>query len=233
MSSTIGTLNEKPLHAALKQWYAQPGDRLEVPVDGYHVDIVRDRVLIEIQTGSFSSIQRKLRVLTQTHPVRLVYPIARERWLVKQASRGKPTRRKSPKRGRVEDLFEQLVSFPDLLQSANFALEVLLVQEEELRRFDRKRAWRRSRGWVTQERRLLEVLEQHRFDTPGDVAALVPASLDEPFLTSDLAAAIGSPRWLAQKMAYCLRRMGAIQAVGKQGNAIAYARGTIPDRAAA
>ena len=26
MSSQIGSLNEKPLHAALKQWYAEPGD---------------------------------------------------------------------------------------------------------------------------------------------------------------------------------------------------------------
>lgn len=39
--SGIGTLNEKPLHAALKGWYARPGDRFEVPVDGYLVDIVR------------------------------------------------------------------------------------------------------------------------------------------------------------------------------------------------
>lgn len=227
MSHSIGTLNEKPLHAALKQWYAEPGDQLEVPVDGYHVDIVRDGLLIEIQTGSFSSIQRKLRALTRTHPVRLVYPVARERWLVKEDGSAAPSRRKSPKRGRLEDLFEQLVSFPDLLQCPRFAVEVLLVQEEELRRFDGKRARRRRRGWLTQERRLLAVVEQHRFDTPMDLAALVPAGLGQPFLTSDLAAALGCPRWLAQKMAYCLRQMGAIEAVGKQGNAIAYARGAV------
>ena len=45
-SSEIGTLNEKPLHAALKAWYAQPGDRLEVAVDGFVVDIVRGDLLI-------------------------------------------------------------------------------------------------------------------------------------------------------------------------------------------
>ena len=28
--SGIGLLNEKPLHASLKQWYAQPGDQFEV-----------------------------------------------------------------------------------------------------------------------------------------------------------------------------------------------------------
>ena len=41
-ASGIGLLNEKPLHASLKQWYARPGDRFEVPVHGFVIDIVRD-----------------------------------------------------------------------------------------------------------------------------------------------------------------------------------------------
>ena len=49
--NTIGTLNEKPLHAALKDWCARPGDQFEVFVDGFVVDIVRGNLLIEIQTG--------------------------------------------------------------------------------------------------------------------------------------------------------------------------------------
>lgn len=219
---SIGTLNEKPLHAALKQWYAQPGDRFEVPVDGYLVDLVRGDLLIEIQTAGFSSMRRKLRALTRTHRVRLVHPIARERWIVKRPCSGQAgSRRKSPKRGRLEDIFVELVSFPELLAGANLSVEVLLVQEEEVRRLDRRRRRRRG-GWVTEERRLLDVVERRCFHAPADMAALLPADLARPFLTSDLAAALGCPRWLAQKMAYCLREMGAITAVGKRGNAIAY-----------
>jgi hypothetical protein len=37
--------------ASLKKWYAQPGDRFEVPVDGFVIDIVRDDLLLDIQTG--------------------------------------------------------------------------------------------------------------------------------------------------------------------------------------
>jgi hypothetical protein len=59
----IGVLNEKPLHAALKQWYAQPGDGLEVTVDGFVIDIVRGHQLIEIQTGHFAAIKKKLSTL--------------------------------------------------------------------------------------------------------------------------------------------------------------------------
>lgn len=221
--TSIGTLNEKPLHASLKQWYAAPGDQVEVPLGGYFVDLVRGDLLIEIQTASFGSIRKKLRALTRTHRVRLVHPIAVERWIVKQPRRGEPgSRRKSPKRGRLEDVFVELVSFPELLGDANLSLEVLLVQEEEVRRFDGRRKRRRD-GWITHERRLLDVIERRVFHGPADMAALVPQDLPEPFLTSDLAAGLRCPRWLAQKMAYCLRQMGAIAPVGKQGNSIAYA----------
>ena len=223
----ISTLNEKPLHAALKAWYARPDDQLEAPVDGFIVDIVRGNLLVEIQTANFFAIKRKLAALTPHHPVRLVYPIAREKWIVKLAQDGHSQlgRRKSPKQGAVEQVFVELVRFPKLLSHPNFALEVLLIQEEEARRYDGKRGWRRK-GWVTHERRLLQVVDNRLFETPADMAALLPPDLVEPFTTSDLAAAIAKPRRLAQKMAYCLREMGAIAPVGKQGNTILYSRFT-------
>src|SRR5215510_4793755 len=114
--SRIGLLNEKPLHASLKQWYAQPGDRFEVPVDGFVIDIVRDDLLIEIQTRNFASINSKLRKLTRSYEVRLVYPVVQEKWIVRPATNngGISVRRKSPKRGRLEDLFWELVSIPQL-----------------------------------------------------------------------------------------------------------------------
>ena len=223
----IGSLNEKPLQASLKKWYAGPTDQFEVTVDGYVIDIVRGDLLIEIQTRNFSAIKRKLAGLTAHHRVRLMYPIAQEKWIIKLAKEGegKDSRRKSPKRGTMEQVFEELVSFPKLLSSPNFSLLLLLVQEEEVRRHDARRGWRRK-GWVTEERRLLDVVDQRLFETPEDMGALIPSGLAEPFTTADLAVAIGKPRRLAQKMAYCLREMDAIAQVGKRGNAILYERAT-------
>ncbi|MGH7006278.1 MAG: hypothetical protein ACREIP_20215, partial [Alphaproteobacteria bacterium] len=37
----IGLLRETDLHAALKRWYAQPGDEFETALDGYVIDIRR------------------------------------------------------------------------------------------------------------------------------------------------------------------------------------------------
>lgn len=219
----IGTLNEKPLHAALKEWVARPGDLFEQPVDGYVIDIVREDLLIEIQTGSFSPLKKKLRKLVTDHPVRLIYPVAAQKWLVKWDEKGGRSRRKSPKKGDVASVFSELVYIPRLLEDDHFALSVLLIHEEEVRRRDLTRAWRR-RGWVTEERRLLQVVKEIRFDRPADLAVLLPPELPSPFTTKDLAQSMHQPRRLAQQMTYCLRKMGVIEMVGKSGRANAYTR---------
>ena len=225
MSNGVGLLNEKPLHASLKAWYAQPGDRFEVQVDGSVIDIVRDELLVEIQTRSFSALKRKLEKLVISHPVRLVFPIALEKWVIRLSDDGtvQEGRRKSPKRGSILELFRELVSFPHLISHPNFTLEVLLIQEEEVRQQGTARNWRR-RGWGTVERRLVQVVERRQFATPADLAALIPASLEDPFTTAGLAEAIDQPRWLAQKMVYCLRGTGVISEAGKTGRATRYAR---------
>lgn len=224
MTNSIGTLNEKPLHSALRDWYARPGDEREVSVDGFLVDIVRGDLLVEIQTRGMGAIKRKLTALMATHPVLLVYPIAQEKWIVRLGRDGDVVgRRRSPKRGAVAHVFAELTSLPRLLAHPNFSLEVVSIREEEVRRQEVGRAWRR-RGWVTHERRLLEVLDSRLFETPADLCALIPETLAEPFSTREMARVLGEPHWLAQKMAYCLREMGAIHAVGKRGRAILYAR---------
>jgi hypothetical protein len=220
----IGELNEQPLHAALKGWYARPQDQVEVAIDGgYVIDVVRDDLLIEIQTGNFSSIKSKLVTLVEHHPVRLVYPIASEKWLFKLPKGGwdGPRRRKSPKRGRVEEVFGELVSFPGLLRERNFSLEVVMIQEEEVRRYEGEKYWYKN-GWVTVRRELLNVVEQHVFEGPDDFAVFLPPAIPSEFTTADLANLLAMPRWLAQKMAYCLREMGTISQIGKRGRALLY-----------
>src|SRR5687767_14919289 len=218
----IGLLNEKALHASLKQWYARPGDRLEVPVDGFVIDIVRDDLLIEIQTSNFSSIKSKLNNLARSHRVRLIYPIVQEKWIVRSSTRnGKEAiRRKSPKRGRIEDLFWELVSIPQLLLNPNFSLEVLMIRGEEVRRYNGSKR-RVRRRWLIEGRRLLEVVDQRSFGQSADWLRFLPDGL-ELFTTSDLATRMNTRRELAQKMAYCLREARMIELIGKRGRSNLY-----------
>jgi len=221
--SGIGLLQETSLHAALKAWYMQNSDQVEVPIDGFVVDIVHGDLLIEIQTRHFSSLKQKLSRLTQRHPVRLVYPIPQEKWIVRLAADGLTpiSRRKSPRRGRVEHLFLELVSFPELATQPNFSIEVLLTKEEEVWQDDKRGSWRRK-GWSIADRRLVNIVASILLESPGDFLALLPPELPNPFTTLDLARALHQPRYLAQKMAYCLRAMGIVEVVDKRGNAWLY-----------
>ena len=226
MSATphVGTLREKPLHAALKRWYADRGDLIEEPVDGFVIDIVRDGVLIEIQTSGFAAMKRKLVTLLDSHAVHVVHPIPCEKWIVRRDESGDViSRRRSPKRGAPADVFAELVSFPELIAHAGLTLELLLVREDEVRRFDGRKGWRRK-GWVVDERRLLEVVDRLVIDSPEALAAIMPSTVPPRFTTVDVAEALGRPRRLAQQMTYCLRRVGVIEVVGKERNAIVYSR---------
>ena len=225
MTASIGTLNEGHLHASLKEYYAEPDDLTEEVVDGYVVDILRDGLIIEVQTANFAQINKKMRKLVKRHRVRLVYPVAQDKWIVKLPEKkgGKAGRRKSPKHGSFEDVFTELVSFPDLILHKNFELEIALTQEEEVRRFDKSRRWWRGH-WVTVERRLLDVTGQLTIRSGSDLMGLVPPELPDEFRTSELAAAFGRPRVIAQQAAYCLRKCGLIKQVGKEGNAIVYTK---------
>ncbi len=222
----IGTLRETALHAALKHHLAQPGDQLEVAVDGFVADVLRadgpDPLIIEVQTGSFSALKRKLPRLLEHHHVRLAHPIALEKWIVRVDGRGRPLgRRKSPRRGQLAELFQELVSLPGLMAHPNLTFQVLLVREEEVRApARRRRRW--GRDYRVADRRLLEVVQAVEFRTPKDFLAFIPVRLPQPFTSRALAEALGVSVWLGQKITYCLRHMGVLAEAGFERRARLY-----------
>jgi hypothetical protein len=226
MSTLIGALGEKSLHAALKNWYRQPGDRVEEHVDNYVIDIVRGRQLIEIQSRNFAMIRNKLKALCERGPAHLVYPIAKIKWIVRIDKDGnKVSKRKSPKRGRKIDLFDEMIYIPKIAQHSNFSFETILIEVEEIWRDDGLGSWRKK-GWSISDRRLIEVLSHSQFLNISDYAALIPEALPEVFTNAMLAKSLQVRPRLAGKMSYCLHKMGALDKVGKEGRAILYSRTT-------
>ena len=132
-------------------------------------------VLIEIQTRGFAGMRAKvLALLAAGHRVRVVHPIAVDRWIVQvDDDGGLLGRRRSPRHGDLVDLAAELVTFPELLDDPGFEIEVLLTREEEVRRHDPKRCWRRH-GWTVVERRLIDVLDRVTLARPGDLVCLAP-----------------------------------------------------------
>jgi hypothetical protein len=108
------------------------------------------------------------------------------------------------------------VSFPTLLEHPNLTIEILLTEEDHVRKPApvRGRRYLRDPG----ERRLTEVLERIELRGPLDAAGLIP-SFDAPFTTKELAKAMRVPLPLAQKTAHCLRAMDVLQPAGMRGRA--------------
>ena len=225
--TSIGELNERSLHRALKERYAVAGSETEQVIDGFVTDVVADGRIVEIQTGSFGPLRNKLTHLLDAHPVTLVHPIARDRYLVKVGDDPAlpPARRRSPKHGSVFDVFAALVSIPPLLAHPNLTLEVVMTVEEEVRApSERRGRWRRD--WSRVDRRLVDVVETHAIASMADLFALVDAQLPETFTTNDIAAAMQSTRGLAQQATYCFREGGVTEICGKEGNTLIYNRRT-------
>ena len=152
-------MTEYSLHAGIKEWYSVLGGQVEVKVDDFIVDVLKDGLLIEIQTRNLSAIKKKLGKLLLANQVRLVYPIARVKWIVYVSNSGEFVRkRRSPKKGKIIDLFIEMLHLSDLINDKNFSFEVFLIEEEELRCDDGKGSWRR-RGVSIKDRKLLKVFD--------------------------------------------------------------------------
>ena len=217
--SGIGVMREGPLHAAVKELLVRPGDRLEVPVGRFVIDLVRaDGELVEVQTGGFGPLGPKLDALLDGHRMRIVHPVPAERRILRVDDDGEVVReRRSPRMPGAIAVFDKLVAFPSLLSHPNLTIEVLLLREDHVR--GPRPTTTRGRTRDPGERQLVEVLGRVALRTPGDVLAALPALPPAPFSTRELAACLGCGTVLAQRTLYCLRAMGIVERAGTRGRA--------------
>ena len=212
------------LHVALQQYYALPDGVVEAPVAGYRADVLREGVIYEIQTGSFTAIRDKLQRLLRSHPVVLIYPVPERKLIVYLDEAGhEVSARRSPKRGRATDIFAELLHLGPLPGHRNLQVEIVFTHERELRCRDGRGSWRRQ-GVSLVGRELVEVVGVQRFDDPRELADLLPEELPREFTVADLQQSLKLRRVVAGRMAYALRKLGIIDHVGKRGNAFVYRR---------
>ncbi len=218
---------ETSLHRQLKLHYAATAEQTEVVVDGYRIDAISDTgELIEIQHASLGALRDKTQQLLtrRGRSLRIVKPIVIRKRLLTLHKRGGEVKRSrmSPKRGDLLDIFIDLVHFTNVFPRSRLTLEVVLIEAQEVR-VDLKQPTRRGKRHRTLDQQLTSVQQSFEFRTKHDLLDQLPlAQLPSPFDTAQLAAALERPRWLAQKIAYCLRQTGAAKLAGKRGNAQLY-----------
>jgi hypothetical protein len=216
---------ETSLHQALKRHYGGEDDQFEAALGKYRIDVISQGRLVEIQLAPLAAIRDKVQALLKDHRVLVVKPIIVQKTLIKLAKRHGPvlSRRQSPKRGTILDLFHEMIHFTRVFPHKRLSLEVPLIDIEELRYPDhgRRRRWRRD-DYRVEDQKLIAIHETLCFRTAEDLARLIAAPLPSKFHTGHLAESLGVPRWISQRIVYCLRQTSALLEVGKQGNTRIY-----------
>ncbi|QDT11359.1 hypothetical protein [Planctomycetes bacterium K23_9] len=216
---------ETSLHQQLKRCYAGTEANTEVTMGKYRIDAVRDDELIEVQCASLSAIRDKSQKLLKRHKLRVVKPVISRTRIIKVNSKAGPvvSRRMSPKRGCVMELFEELIYFTRVFPHPNLTLEVPMVCVEQTRMPRKGRRRRRQPNYKVVDTSLDSISETFEFREPADLLALIPwKRRPESFDTADIARAIDRPRWVAQQIAYVLRHTGAINEVSRRRSGIVY-----------
>jgi hypothetical protein len=223
MAQSIGTRSESSLHRELKLSYTGQGGQTEIKVAGFVADgINASGEYIEIQTGHFASIKKKIQKLSLLGKVRLIYPVLVVKYIEVFNARGKlQSRRKSPKRGSSWDIFDALIHAPELPLVCGLTIELALVDAAEQRVQDGKGSWRRK-GVSIKNRTLLAVHERILLCKPADYLRFVPFAKKDQFTSADLGEKAGIRIDMARKVLYVLNKIGVVKRIGKMGNALVY-----------
>ncbi|HKL99423.1 MAG TPA: hypothetical protein VJZ06_05905 [Mobilitalea sp.] len=221
----IGTLGEKTVHSVLKSYYSPDYTNQEIRVGGFVADICTGHAIIEIQTGNFDRLRRKLKAFLSYYPVTIVYPIPQTKWLrwVNPETGEISAPRKSPKSGKPYSIFPELYKIKEYLLLPNLSLNIVMLNLEEYRFLD---GWSvdKKKGSSRCDRIPTELVSEILIDSPSDYRVLIPDSLGETFSSRDYKKASGLSLSIAQTALNILYYVGCIERVGKNGNAFLYSR---------
>lgn len=226
----INTYNESSLHKNLKMIFAMETKGLtEVKIDSYYCDVVgNNNQIIEIQTKNFNNIKTKLQTLLQEHLVKLVYPLAIESYIeYYDKNNTLISRRKSPIKKNMYNIFDELMYIPYLLLHKNFEFEVIetIIVKERLRtefpvQVKTKRR-RRLQNWLSQNIRLEYIGKRTIFTKKTDYLNLLPQTSPTKFTVKDVNDIIGHK---SSKMIWTLAHCGLITCIKIKGRTKVYIR---------
>ena len=219
----IGTLQEKTVHAILKDYYAPDRKMQEIPVNGYVADIFTGTEIIEIQTANFNKMRDKLASFLPEYPVTIVYPIPHIKWLswMNEETGECSALRKSPVKGNVYKAFYELYKIKSFLKSPNLRLCFPLLDIEEYRLLNGYSA-DKQRGSARYYRIPVKLEEEICFERWEDYVQLIPYELEEPFTAAEFAGAVKIKKEEAGRVLHILHYLDILTRCGKKGRAYAY-----------
>lgn len=225
MHGSVGTQNEKLIHATLKNYYAPFSDEQEIKIGNFYADAVNENGIFEIQTRALKRLSEKLKQFTAGSHVTIVYPIeANVRTIYINTDTGEivkeiPCRNYNPRL----KIFSELYSIRDYILSENITVILVRLKLDKRVYFkgempDMRSRYARKKVYI--EKTPLELMEEIRLDSPRDYTRWLPDGLPEQFTKKELCAAAKDPA--GSLRLELLRAAGLLEQVGKKGRCYVY-----------
>lgn len=210
-SGGIGTLSEKTIHAALKNYFADEQYQ-EIKLNGFVADALTPEGVFEIQTRQFYTQKRKLEAFLPEYKVCMVYPVRYRRvlsWIdpeTGEISKG----RRSPKTDRGYGIFHEMYGIREYLQHENLTFCIVYLNSDEYKYLDgfgekRKIRATRADGVPT------ELIAEVNLCAPEDYMLFIPEELrSTEFDSLSFSRFAKIDRGTAQKALLVLKQLGVV-----------------------
>jgi hypothetical protein len=213
----IGTARESSLHKTLKYRYTS-GGTIEEEIAGFIADGINKKgEFVEVQTGSFGPLKKKIQAFADLGTVNIIHPIIINKYIeVFDNEKKKLYRRKSPKKGSIYDLFNYLLYAPELVLYPALSIELAMVDVNEKRICDGKGSWRRK-GISIKDRELIAWHDCIKLNSRADYKRFIPFKKGQKFSSAEFAKKAGIITGLSCKTIYVLKKINMIQKTNKIG----------------
>lgn len=216
--STIGTLNEKAIHNALKNYYSIEMNQ-EAKIGCFYADATDENGIIEVQTANFLKLNKKLSSMLRACHVTVIYPYEKivHNYSINEQT-GEVLSNSKRSNNSYSDFFLELYRIKAFLTNPNLTI---CIAQLEIRKNTYYKNNRRIRyKGLRKEKIPVRYIKEIRLDNAKDYMQFIPDGLPEQFTKKDLERLCRPTD--SSIMLEILEYVGAVKRVGKKGNSILF-----------
>lgn len=227
LHGSVGTQNEKVLHATLKNYYAPFVDEQEIKIGSFFADAVCEDGIFEIQTRHLYALKDKLREFLKCSRVTVVYPAPSALGTLYLSEDCGEIVKETPTRkvNSFLKIFEEIYSIREFLNDENLRIIIARLKIQKRVYFRGNElpdlTKRNVKKKIRIEKMPLEFCEEIILENKRDYTRFFPTSpLPEIFTKKEFAKAVGESA--SSLRLEVLRTVGIIEQTGKKGNSNLY-----------
>ncbi|MBP3857821.1 MAG: HAD-IIB family hydrolase [Ruminiclostridium sp.] len=216
--TTIGTLNEKTIHNALKCYYCSEADH-EARIGDFYADGAGENGIFEIQSGNFTYLAKKLSQMLHISHVTVVYPYEKRthNYAINEQT-GEVMSVTTRTENSFSKLFLELYRLKAFLTNPNLTVRVAFLEIDKKTYFRDSRRIRKK--GMKKEKCPTAFLSETVLEKPEDYRVFLPEGLPETFTRAQLQSLCRTTD--AGLMLSVLEFVGIAERCGKSGNTILY-----------